>query len=60
MDSLFFSNPLVAQLQPMAWDSPPFTIEAHHGTNVANLPAILAEGIRAGEGDGHYHPCSET
>jgi hypothetical protein len=44
----------------MAWDSPPFTIEAHHGTNVANLPAIRAKGVRAGEGDGHYHPCSET
>jgi hypothetical protein len=38
----------------MAWDSPPFTIEAHHGTNVANLSAIRAEGVRASEGDDHY------
>ncbi len=38
----------------MPWDSGPFIIEAYHGTNAANLPAIEAEGINMSEGDGHY------
>jgi hypothetical protein len=38
----------------MPWDSAPFTIEAYHGTNAANLPMIKAEGIRESKGDGHY------